>query len=108
VPLVEVCPGNSTAPEAVDRAIEVYSWLGMSPLRVRREIDGFIADRLLEALWREALWLVADDVATVSEVDDALRLGPGLRWSFMGSFMSYRLGGGKWGCGTFSTSLGRR
>ena len=106
LPLVEVCPGNDTAPEAVDRAIEVYSWLGMSPLRLRREIDGFIADRLLEALWREALWLVADDVATVSEVDDALRLGPGLRWSFMGSFMSYRLGGGELGMRHFLDQFG--
>ena len=97
---------RSTAPAAVDRAVEVYSSLGMSPLRLRREIDGFIADRLLEALWREALWLVADDVATVSEVDDALRLGPGLRWSFMGSFMSYRLGGGELGMRHFLDQFG--
>jgi carnitine 3-dehydrogenase len=106
LPLVEVCPGDKTAPAAVDRAVEVYRWLGMSPLLLKREIDGFIADRLLEALWREALWLVADDVATVSEVDDALRLGPGLRWSFMGSFMSYRLGGGELGMRHFLDQFG--
>ena len=106
LPLVEVCPGDKTAPAAVDRAVEVYRRLGMSPLRLKREIDGFIADRLLEALWREALWLVADDVATVSEVDDALRLGPGLRWSFMGSFMSYRLGGGELGMRHFLDQFG--
>jgi carnitine 3-dehydrogenase len=106
LPLVEVCPGNRTAPEAVDRAVDVYRSVGMSPLRLRREVDGFIADRLLEALWREALWLVADDMATVSEVDDALRLGPGLRWSFMGSFMSYRLGGGELGMRHFLDQFG--
>ena len=55
------------------------------PLVLRAEIDGFVADRLLEALWREALWLVADDVATVAEIDDAIRFGAGLRWSFMGT-----------------------
>ena len=57
----------------------------MAPLVVRTEIDGFIADRLLEALWREALWLVNDDVATVAEIDDAIRLRPraslGRRWA---------------------------
>jgi carnitine 3-dehydrogenase len=106
LPLVEVCPGDRTAPEAIEGAIEVYRSVGMSPLRLQREIDGFIADRLLEALWREALWLVADDVATVTEVDDALRLGPGLRWSFMGSFMSYRLGGGELGMQHFLDQFG--
>ena len=106
LPLVEVCPGDRTAPEAIERAIAVYRAVGMAPLRLQREIDGFIADRLLEALWREALWLVADDVATVSEVDDALRLGPGLRWSFMGSFMSYRLGGGELGMRHFLDQFG--
>jgi len=106
LPLVEVCPGDRTAPGAIERAITVYRAVGMAPLRLQREIDGFIADRLLEALWREALWLVADDVATVSEVDDALRLGPGLRWSFMGSFMSYRLGGGELGMRHFLDQFG--
>src|SRR5205085_509491 len=69
VPLVEVCAGQRTDPAAVERAAAVYDAIGMHPLVVRREIDGFIADRLLEALWREALWLVHDDVATVAEVD---------------------------------------
>ena len=58
------------------------------------EIDDFIAGHLLEALWREALWLVADDVATVEEIDDAIRYGAGLRWAAMGTFLTYRLGGG--------------
>src|SRR5438445_11639332 len=68
LPLVEVCAGTATAPETVERAAAVYRSVGMHPLVVRTEIDGFVADRLLEALWREALWLVHDDVATVDEV----------------------------------------
>src|SRR5207302_7624014 len=72
----------------------------------RHEIDGFIADRLLEALWREALWLVADDVATVEEIDDAIRFGPGLRWAAMGSFLTYRLAGGPDGMRHFMSQFG--
>jgi carnitine 3-dehydrogenase len=78
----------------------------MHPVVVRTEIDGFIADRLLEALWREALWLVHDGVATVEEVDDAIRYGPGLRWAFMGSFLTYRLGGGEAGFRHFLEQFG--
>jgi carnitine 3-dehydrogenase len=106
LPLVEVCAGQRTSPEAVERAAAVYSALGMSPLIVRKEIDGFIADRLLEALWREALWLVNDDVATVSEVDDAVRLGAGLRWAAMGTFQSYRIAGGEDGMRHFLAQFG--
>jgi carnitine 3-dehydrogenase len=78
----------------------------MHPLRVRTEIDGFIADRLLEALWREALWLVHDDVATVEEVDDAIRYGAGLRWAIMGTFLTYRIAGGQAGMRHFLEQFG--
>jgi carnitine 3-dehydrogenase len=78
----------------------------MSPLVVRREIDGFVADRLLEALWREALWLVSDEIATVSEVDDAIRLGAGLRWAMMGTFETYRIAGGEAGMRHFLEQFG--
>src|SRR4051812_41936807 len=106
LPLVEVCGGERTAPETVERAAAVYGAVGMSPLLLRREVDAFVADRLLEALWREALWLVADDVATVEEVDDALRLGAGLRWAFMGPFMTYRIAGGTAGMRHFLEHFG--
>ena len=106
LPLVEVCAGELTAPETTARADAVYRSVGMRPLLVRTEIDGFIADRLMEALWREALWLVADDVATVAEIDDALRLGAGLRWSFMGSFLTYRISGGDAGMRHFMAQFG--
>jgi carnitine 3-dehydrogenase len=106
VPLVEVCGGERTATEAVERAAAVYRSVGMWPLVLRREIPGFVADRLLESLWREALWLVHDDVATVGEIDDAIRYGPGLRWSFMGSFLTYRMAGGEAGMGHFMAQFG--
>ena len=106
LPLVEVCGGSETSPAVVESAEGVYRSLGMSPLRVRKEIDGFVADRLLEALWREALWLVADGVATVGEIDDAIRLGAGLRWSFMGTFLAYRMAGGDAGMRGFLEHFG--
>jgi carnitine 3-dehydrogenase len=106
LPLVEVCGGEQTATWAIEAAESVYRAVGMSPLRVRKEIPGFIADRLLEALWREALWLVNDNIATTAEVDDAIRLGPGLRWSFMGTFLIYRMAGGEAGMRHFMSQFG--
>jgi carnitine 3-dehydrogenase len=106
LPLVELCGGERTAPETVRRAAAVYSTLGMRPLVVRTEVDAFIADRLLEALWREALWLVADGVATVEEVDDAVRFGAGLRWASMGTFLTYRIAGGEKGMRHFMEQFG--
>ena len=106
LPLVELCGGERTAPETLERAAAVYRSVGMHPLVVRREIDGFVADRLLEALWREALWLVHDDVATVAEVDDAIRYGAGLRWAFMGTFLTYRIAGGEAGMRHFMAQFG--
>jgi carnitine 3-dehydrogenase len=106
LPLVELCAGSATAPSALERAASVYRALGMHPLALRHEIDGFIADRLLEALWREALWLVHDDVATVAEIDDAIRFGAGLRWAIMGTFLTYRLAGGEAGMRAFMEHFG--
>jgi carnitine 3-dehydrogenase len=106
LPLVEVCGGERTAPETADRAAEVYRSVGMSPLLLRTEVDGFVADRLLEALWREALWLVHDGVATVEEIDDAIRLGAGLRWAAMGTFLTYRIAGGEAGMRHFIGQFG--
>jgi carnitine 3-dehydrogenase / betainyl-CoA thioesterase len=106
LPLVELCAGERTAPETIERARRLYDLVGMAPLVVRKEIDGFVADRMLEALWREALWLVNDGVATVAEVDDAIRLGAGLRWSFMGTFMTYRIAGGEAGMRHFMAQFG--
>jgi carnitine 3-dehydrogenase len=106
LPLVEVVPGEHTSEDTVGRAIAFYASLGMKPLLVRKEIEGFVADRLLEALWREALWLVHDDVATVEEVDDAIRYGAGLRWAQMGTFLAYRIAGGEEGMRHFLAQFG--
>jgi carnitine 3-dehydrogenase len=106
LPLVEVVGGEQTSDEALERAAAFYMSLGMYPLRVRTEIDGFLADRLLEALWREALWLVHDDVATVEELDDAIRFGAGLRWAHMGTFLTYRIAGGEAGMRHFLSQFG--
>ncbi|WP_437881671.1 L-carnitine dehydrogenase [Pseudomonas sp. LRF_L74] len=106
LPLVEVVGGEKTSVEAVQAAIAIYSALGMRPLHVRKEVPGFIADRLLEALWREALHLVNDGVATTGEIDDAIRFGAGLRWSFMGTFLTYTLAGGNAGMRHFMAQFG--
>jgi carnitine 3-dehydrogenase len=106
LPLVELCAGEQTAPETIERAAALFRSVGMQPLVVRHEIDGFVADRLLEALWREALWLVSDGVATVEEVDDAIRYGAGLRWAFMGTFLTYRIAGGEQGMRHFLSQFG--
>jgi carnitine 3-dehydrogenase len=106
LPLVEVVGGSQTSDTALERADAFYASLGMYPLRVRTEIDGFLADRMLEALWREALWLVSDDVATVEEVDDAIRFGAGLRWAQMGTYLTYRIAGGEAGMRHFLSQFG--
>jgi carnitine 3-dehydrogenase len=106
LPLVELCAGERTDPQAVARGKDLYTELGMRPLHVRKEIDGFVADRLLEALWREALWLVHDDVASVAEVDDAVRFGAGLRWALMGTYQTYRIAGGEEGMRHFMAQFG--
>lgn len=97
MPLVEVVGGKLTSDGAKRRAAEHYRSIGMHPLIVRKEIDAFLSDRLMESVWREALHLVRDGIATADEVDQALCYGPGLRWAFMGSFLTYRVGGGAGG-----------
>lgn len=106
LPLVEVCSGTKTSTTARDRAVVIYRHVGMRPLVLGTEIDGFVADRLLEALWREALGLVADGVATVEQVDDAIRYGAGLRWASMGTMMTYRIAGGEGGIRHFLAQFG--
>jgi carnitine 3-dehydrogenase len=94
LPLVELVAGERTKPQAIRTASAFYRSLGMRPLHVKREIEGYISDRLQEALWREALHLVADGVATTQDIDDAIVYGPGLRWAFMGTCLAFHLAGG--------------
>ncbi len=106
LPLVEIVAGKATSPEAVTRAVDFYTALGMKPVVIRREIEAFVGDRLLEALWREALWLVRDDVATVAEIDDIICYSFGLRWAQMGLFQTYRIAGGEEGMRRFLAQFG--
>ncbi|MEO1531340.1 MAG: carnitine 3-dehydrogenase [Pseudomonadota bacterium] len=106
LPLVEIVPGPAGDLAVIDKAEAALRSIGMAPLRVRAEIDAHIADRFLEAVWREALWLVKDGVATTKEIDEAIRLGFGLRWAQMGLFETYRIAGGEAGMRHFIGQFG--
>ena len=106
LPLVEVLGGGATRPETVTRAMAFYRALGMYPLEVRTEVEGYISDRLQEALWREALHMVADGTASTAEIDDAIAYGPGLRWALMGPCLTFHLAGGADGMGHMLDQFG--
>jgi carnitine 3-dehydrogenase len=106
LPLIELVPGPGGAPEIVETARDILTDIGMFPLHVRAEIDAHIADRFLEAVWREALWLVKDGIATTEEIDNAIRYGFGLRWAQMGLFETYRVAGGEAGMRHFMAQFG--
>ena len=106
LPLVELVPSAKTDAGIVARAKDILTSIGMHPLHVRAEIDAHIADRFLEAVWREALWLIKDGIATTEEIDDAIRYGFGLRWAQMGLFETYRIAGGEAGMRHFIEQFG--
>ena len=97
LPLVEVLGGDQSADWAAEKAMAFYRSIGMRPLKVRKEIDGYISDRLQEAIWREALHMVAEGVASTDEIDDSIIYGPGLRWALMGPCLTFHLAGGDTG-----------
>jgi carnitine 3-dehydrogenase len=97
IPLVEVVGGKLTDPAAVDWLAEFYTRVGKRALRLTRELPGFIGNRLQEALWREALHMVATGEATVEEIDASIAHGPGLRWALMGPILTFHLAGGAGG-----------
>jgi carnitine 3-dehydrogenase len=106
LPLVEVLGGEKTSAASIDGAIDYYRQIGMRPLKVKVEVPAFIADRLQHALWREALHLIADGVCSTSDIDDAIRFGPGLRWSFLGTCLIFHLAGGEGGMTHFMNQFG--
>ena len=95
LPLVEIVKGSNTSEETALSAKEFYLSIGMYPLMVKKEIEGYISDRLQEAVWREALHLIADGVASTKDIDDAIVYGPGLRWAIMGVCLTFHLAGGQ-------------
>ncbi|MFN3218410.1 MAG: 3-hydroxyacyl-CoA dehydrogenase NAD-binding domain-containing protein [Acidimicrobiales bacterium] len=103
VPLVEIYGIDD---EVVTRAEELYRAAGRTPVRLRRDATGHLANRLASALWREAVHIVAEGIADVDAVDSALVHGPGLRWSVVGAHMAYHLGGGADGMAGYLEHLG--
>ena len=106
LPLVEVVGTPSVDADVTEIASRTLKDIGMKPLFLRKEIDAHIADRLLEAVWREGLWLIKDGIATTEEIDDAIRFGFGLRWAQMGLFETYRVAGGEAGMAHFVGQFG--
>jgi len=86
IPAVEVCPGTFTAPDVVAQTLTLLSEAGQRPYLVRREIRGFVMNRLQIAVLREALNLVQDGVCSVADVDVAMKFGLARRWAAMGPF----------------------
>jgi carnitine 3-dehydrogenase len=97
IPLVEVVGGELTASWAVEWASELYRRVGKTVITMDREVPGFLANRLQEALWREALHMVANGEATVEQIDTAITAGPGLRWPVQGPMLTFHLAGGEGG-----------
>ncbi len=106
LPLIELVPSDINDQPMIERAQSILTSLGLYPLHVRKEIDAHIADRFLEAVWREALWLIKDGIATTEEIDNAIRYGFGLRWGQMGLFETYRVAGGEAGMEHFIAQFG--
>ena len=101
LPLVETVPGKQTSKDTMDRAGVYFESIGMQVLRLKKEIDGYICDRLQEALWREALHILDKDIGTTGDIDDSIVYSAGMRWAFMGSFLTYHVGGGPGGMRDF-------
>jgi len=97
LPGVEIVPGEKTQKSYINKANNFYKSISMNPLLVKKELPGYLADRLQEALWREALHIVNEGYASTEDLDKAIEDGPGLRWSLMGIFLTYHLAGGKAG-----------
>ena len=106
IPLVEVVPGEKTSENAVTDAVAFYTALGKVPRVVRKEMPGFVANRLQRAIFRECCYLVIQGVVTVDELDDIVTSSIGLRWAADGPFRSFHLGGGAGGFTSFFKQFG--
>jgi carnitine 3-dehydrogenase len=97
LPLVELVKGKKTSSICVNKSKFFYQSIGMKPLVLKKEVEGYLSDRLQEAIWRESLHIINDGLATTEELDRAIVDGPGLRWALMGTFLTFHLAGGKHG-----------
>jgi len=107
IPLVEIVPGERTGPDAIADAVAFYEALGKVPRVLKKEIQGFVANRLQRAIMREACYLVQEGVVTVDELDDIVTSSIGLRWAVNGPFGSFHMGGGPKGLKSFFQHLGK-
>tara|TARA_Y100000590_G_scaffold290387_1_gene326862 strand:- start:137 stop:1075 length:939 start_codon:yes stop_codon:yes gene_type:complete len=96
-PGVEIVAGKKTKKNFLNKANKFYKSISMNPIMVKKELPGYLADRLQEALWRESLHIINEGYATTKDLDRAIEDGPGLRWSLMGTFLTFHLAGGKAG-----------
>ena len=97
LPAVEIVPGIKTSMKFVNKAKKFYKSISMKPIILKNELPGYLSDRLQEALWREGLHIINEGFATTKDLDRAIEDGPGLRWSLMGTFLTFHLAGGKFG-----------
>ena len=97
LPLVEIVSGKKTSSKSLNVANKFYKSISMNPIILKKELPGYLSDRLQEALWREALHIVNEGYATTEDLDRAIEDGPGLRYSLMGTFLTFHLAGGKTG-----------
>ena len=97
LPLVEIVKGKKTKLNFIKKSEIFYRSLGMIPLIVKKEVEGYLSDRLQESMWRESLHIINENIASTDDLDKAIIHGPGLRWSLMGTFLTFHLAGGKMG-----------
>ena len=106
IPLVEIVGGARTSEQAIAAAMRFYEGVGKQPIRLNREITGHVANRLQAALWREAVYLAREGVASVADIDRAMTGALGIRWALMGPHLTFHLGGGPGGMESFVRNLG--
>ena len=106
IPVVEIVLGKVKNQEIADRAKSFYSCLQRVPVQIKKEMRGHLANRLTAALYREAVYLISEDVADVEDVDAVISNGPGLRLALLGPHMNYHLGGGEGGYRHYLEHLG--
>jgi len=106
VPLVELVGGQQTNQVVISQTRDFFERLGKIVVIVKKEVPGYIANRLQAALWREAIDMVLKGIGTVEDIDRTLYAGPGIRWAFMGQHLIYHLGGGKGGIEHFIDHIG--
>jgi len=97
LPLVEIVPGKKTGKKNILAANKFYTKIGMKTLILKKELPGYLSDRLQESMWRESLHIINEGFASTKDLDDAIIYGPGLRWSLMGTFLTFHLAGGEMG-----------